>query len=149
MRNFQPEDWDAVLSLADLAVPFAPRENLVWFEFRKAFDEQRALRRHYIAEIDGAPAGYGAIEQQDDDPTRMRIFVVCRPDHLMSPVGEALFERLMADVGELGVSALWARELQADEPAICFFRGRGFIEIERFTLPNQPPMIVLEKPVTG
>jgi hypothetical protein len=44
---------------------------------------------------------------------------------------------------------LWAREYQEDEAIREFFTGRGFVEVQRFTLPNQLPMVVYSFDLTG
>jgi N-acetylglutamate synthase-like GNAT family acetyltransferase len=142
LRPFRQEDWWVLLNLANQAVPFAPQENAEWLEYRKAFDESTHIRHHYIATEDEVPVGYGCLEQQSDDPKTLRIFVVCSPANLNGKVGNHIYEQLLQDVRELEAVHLWAREFQEDEPIREFFTGRGFKEARRFTLPNQPPMIV-------
>ena len=142
IRPFQQEDWAVLLNLANQAVPFAPQENAEWVEYRKAFDESMSIRRHYIATDSEIPVGYGCLEQQNDDPQKLRVFVVCNPENLHGKVSNRLYERILQDAKELGVAHLWAREFQEDEAIRKFFTGRGFVEVRRFTLPNQLPMVV-------
>src|SRR5260221_8421760 len=142
IRPFQPEDFNSLLELANQAVPFAPKENQEWFEHRKAFDESRRLRRHYIATDAAIRVGYGGLEQQSDDPKSLRLYVVCSPERLKGETGSALLARLMLDAKELGAATLWTRELQDDEPACNFFAQHGFIETQRLTPPNYSTVVV-------
>jgi len=142
IRPFDPADWDALLDLANAAVPFAPQENAQWLAYRRAFDESRQFRRHFLALDGDRPVGYGCLEQQGDDPARLRIFVVCSPTDLQGEVGRLLYDRLLLAARSLGATRLWAREFQEDEPIRAFFTGRGFVETQRLTLPDQRPMVV-------
>jgi N-acetylglutamate synthase-like GNAT family acetyltransferase len=142
MRPFQEEDWKILLNLANQAVPFASQENAEWLEYRINFDESRRTRRHYIATNNKNPIGYGCLEQQSDDLLWLRVYVVCSPEILHSKVGKLLYEKLLQDARELGALHLWARELQEDEPIREFLAGCGFVEVQRFALPDQPPMVV-------
>lgn len=144
IRPFRQEDFSILLDLANQAVPFAAGENAEWLEYRKAFDESRRLRRHYIATENEEPVGYGCLEQQGDDPGSLRIYVVCSPPNLRSEVGSMLYARLLQDAKALGVRQLWARELQDDEPICRFFAQQGFIETQRRTPPNYAPVVVLQ-----
>ena len=144
IRPFQPSDWNLLLDLANQAVPFAPKENADWLEYRKAFDESARTRRHYMALNDGLPVGYGGLEQQDDAPEKLRMYVVCDPQNLRGEVGDQLCAQLLSEARALGATQLWAREFQADESAREFFTGHGFVESRRFTLPDQPPMVIYE-----
>lgn len=146
IRPFQPADWGFLLDLANQAVPFAPKENTEWLKHRKAFDESAHTRRHYIVLHNDLPVGYGCLEQQDDAPApeKLRIYVVCAPANLRGDVGSQLYARLLSDAKELRVAHLWAREFQADESARDFFTSHGFVEARRFTLPDQPPMVIFQ-----
>jgi N-acetylglutamate synthase-like GNAT family acetyltransferase len=143
LRPPRPEDWEALLDLANQAVPFAPRENAEWLEYRKAFDESKRMRRHYIAAEGETPVGYGCLEQQGDDPQKLRIFVVANPVNL-DVVGQALYAHLLKDAKELGAMHLWAREFLKDEPIREFFLSHGFKEDQRFRLPGMLPMVVFK-----
>jgi N-acetylglutamate synthase-like GNAT family acetyltransferase len=142
LHPFEQNDWDILLELANQAVPFAPQENEEWLEYRKAFDESKRTRRHYLA-FDGAtPVGYGALEQQGDTADLLRVYVVTSPDNLKSGVGDTLFNQLLQDAQELKATTLWAREFQDDKPICDFFTSHGFVEDQRFTLPDHLPMVV-------
>ncbi len=149
LHPFQHEDFDILLELANQAVPFTPKENAEWLENRKAFDESRYTRRHYLAVDGGKPVGYGCLEQQGDDPKRLRVFVVCSPEHLQGEAGSLLYAQLMQDAKELGATRLWAREFQEDEPIQKFLLSRGFREYRRFSLPGQRPMVALSLDLAG
>jgi N-acetylglutamate synthase-like GNAT family acetyltransferase len=144
IRPFKPEDWGALLDLANQAVPFAFKENVAWLENRKSFDESRRIRRHYIAADNKIPVGYGCIEQQSDDAKWLRIYVVCSPDNLLGEVGARLYEIVLRNAQESGADYLWAQEYQQDQPIGKFFTGHGFEEVRRFTLPGELPMVVYQ-----
>ncbi|MGQ0600440.1 MAG: GNAT family N-acetyltransferase [Anaerolineales bacterium] len=141
-RPFQQDDWNVLLNLANQAVPVAAQENADWLESRKAVDESQRLRRHYVATQSETPVGYGCLEQQSDTPQSLRVYVVSSPANLQGEVGTLLYARLLQDARGLKAASLWAREFQDDEFIREFFTSRGFVETQRFTLPNQPPMVV-------
>jgi hypothetical protein len=122
LRPFVSNDFGLLLDLANQAVPFSPRENADWFAARKAFDESRMLRRHYIAYQvnDQAAVGYGCLEQQGETAESLRTYVVCRPDRLTGTVGETLFSQLLADAtalstdGAVGTTPDWLSSIIAD-----------------------------------
>lgn len=63
------------------------------------------------------------------------------PESLPKEIGNRLYERLLKDANELGATLLWAREFQQDAPAREFSAARGFFEAQRFTQPDQLPMV--------
>lgn len=142
IRPFQQDDWHVLLDLANRAVPFAPQENVEWLAYRKAFDESKRTRRHYLAIDRGTPVGYGCLEQQSESLDSLRIYVVADPVNLRGKVGKLLYSQLLFDAQELEATGLWARELQGDEPIRDFFTEYGFEEVQRFTVDNHLPMVV-------
>ncbi|GIV97585.1 MAG: hypothetical protein KatS3mg057_2242 [Herpetosiphonaceae bacterium] len=147
LRPFEVGDFDLLLDLANQAVPFAPRENADWFAARKAFDESRAIRQHYIAYDvnDHRAVGYGCLEQQGETVQSLRIYVVCSPEHLAGTVGELLFTQLLGDAAMIGASHLWARELMDDEPIRQFFLRHEFRETRHIEIPDHPRMVLFER----
>lgn len=149
LRPFRHADWGVLLDLANQAVPFAPQENVEWLEHRKAFDVTKRIRRHYIAAKNETPVGYGCLEQQSDCPDSFRIYVVSSPANLRGEVGNLLYTQLLQDAKELRATNLWAREFEKDGPIREFFTSRGFTEVQRFTIPDKPPMVVFKLGVAG
>src|SRR5947209_6551796 len=141
VRPFHSKDFDSLLALANQAVPFDRRGNQVWLDQRKAFDDSRRLRHHYIADDDGIVVGYGALEQQGEDPHVLRIYVVCSPDNMQGPVGESIYVQLLRDANVLNASLLWAREYVQDLPIREFFIKQGFGITEQVTMPDHLPMM--------
>lgn len=138
-------DWNAILALAHLAVPFDPEGNQGWLENRRKFEGRR---HHQVAEDEsGAVRGYGAVEEGDLEGT-YRTFLVMAPGDLPT-VGDLLFERLLSEVTELGASLLWAREYAEDVALRTFLQERGFVERNRFTLPEHMEMVVLTRDLTA
>ncbi|MDX1613574.1 MAG: GNAT family N-acetyltransferase [Candidatus Promineifilaceae bacterium] len=146
IRPFTEKDFDELLDLANAAVPFAPEENAEWLAYRRAFDETRQIRRHFLAEDErGRAVGYSCLEQQGDDPTALRVFVVCSPHRLIRALGTQLFEHLLGQAQTLQATILWAREYQQDDAARTFFLQHGFVITHEFTLPGERPMIVYQR----
>ena len=141
IRPFRHEDFDVLFDLANQAYP-SPKENAVWFERRKTFDESKQIRRHCVATDASLVVGYGCLEQQSDDSKTLRIFVVCSPANMRSDVGEGLYLRLLQDAKELGATTLWAREYQDDENIRVFLTSRGFVQGHPYTLPDHAPLIM-------
>jgi len=70
LRPFGQHDREAdkqlLLTLANAQVPQDPRGNEDWLQHRRAYDERRGQRRHYIALHlpTQEPIAYAALEQQ-------------------------------------------------------------------------------------
>jgi L-amino acid N-acyltransferase YncA len=124
LRPCTEADFDAILAIADAAVPFDPEGNRNWLEQRRAFDGATRVRRHYVVEEDGRLVGYGAIEQQSADSTSFRIYVV--PTLFGSGVEGLLYDRLLADLCHLHARHVWVREYAHDQNVRAFFAARGF-----------------------
>src|SRR5205807_1584507 len=93
------------------------------------FDDARLARRHYLVEDPATlnAAAYGAVEQTPGG-ARYRLYMVVHPAFGSSGIDDALFERLMADLRELGASAVWAMEYHDDTYLLPFLRARGFAD---------------------
>jgi mycothiol synthase len=155
LRPFIDAYSDAVLAIAQAAIPYNPDGNQRWLHERKLVDEQRFLRRHYVVLDSDAQqiVGYGAIEQQDPDPGRLRLYLLAYPGYLRGGVGRALYAHLMSDVETLNVSSLWMQEYQQDTELLGFMQERGFVQtrltrelrltLAKATVPEMVP--ILEK----
>jgi hypothetical protein len=142
LRAPMDDDWPAILRCAEAAAPWAGDANGAWLENRRAFDAERFGRRHYVA-VDGREiVGYGAIE--GDGEGRWRLFVVTAPDRLTASVGATMFERLTADLSELGAKAAWMREEARDQALISFAIEHGFSATQRFEFEGTE-IVVLER----
>jgi hypothetical protein len=124
-------DWPTIHALANEALPDARDGNAAWLEARRAFDERRSARRHHLA-VDGSglPLAYGAVEG-GEEPGRFRFFLVMDPARLQTDVARVLYDRLLADLGELGASTVWMRE-EAHDSLVDFAKRNGFAETQRF-----------------
>jgi hypothetical protein len=74
-------DYQLLLTLANAQAPQDPRGNEQWLQHRRAYDERRGQRRHYIAVHlpTQEPIAYAALEQQQADPSSFRIYLVFDP----------------------------------------------------------------------
>lgn len=133
LREPCERDWEAILQLADQAVPWALEGNRVWLSNRRQFGQTGHLRRHYVAE-DGANGiiGYGGIEGEAE-PGRFRLFLVMTPERLHHGLGQMLYERLHEDLSALKARVVWVREEAADTALLSFLKERGFAEEQRFS----------------
>ncbi len=130
LRSFNEGYSEAVLAVAQAAIPYDPEGTRRWLRERKQVDERRCLRRHYVVVDSQARAivGYGAVEQQGPDARRLRLYLLVYPGYLRSGVGRALYGQLMNDVQALNVASLWMREHQQDSELIGFMQERGFVQ---------------------
>lgn len=130
VRPVKAEDYEAILHVANAAVPFDPHGNRTWLRSRQSFDESARTRRHYVLEEDEQIIGYGGLEEQGGGPHRYRLYVVAPPERL-DDVGRTLYERLRQAAIPFGARTLWVREYARDEALLDFFRQRGFVETGR------------------
>lgn len=148
IRPFQEIDWDVLLELSNEAATWAPAENAEWVRLRHSFDAAHYKRRHYLAWNGFRPLGYGGLEQQGAGLERLRVYMAAAPAQLHGRAGTRLWAQLLADAREMGARTLWARERLADDDARSFFTGCGFMETERLSPLNFPPVVVFELNLT-
>jgi hypothetical protein len=125
-------DYQLLHVLSNLQVPQDPRGNLDWQRNRRAFDETKGVRRHYIAihTATQEPVGYAALEQQGPEPSAFRTYLVFNPDQWAFPeLGEFLYQRLLRDARELGAATLAFVEYANDLPFLDFLREQGFTAV--------------------
>lgn len=149
LRSVRDLDGPALLALANRSVahvPGAGRQE-AWLHNRRHFDSGRGVQLQFVAEHpeSGALLGYGCIES--DPRGEYRLFLVTTPDRL-SGVGELLFERGLAVLGELGAQRVWFTEYAGDEPLLRFARKHGFSEFRRFALAGGTEAMTLLKELT-
>lgn len=144
LRVPNDNDWPAILSVANAALPWDAAGNQEWLENRQQF---KGRRRHHVAEETptGRGVGYGAVEE-GPEPGYFRVFVVMAPERLQSETGVLIYERLVADLERLEARGAWVREYASDAPVLAFFGEHGFAERSRFTPPGHREMVVLVKP---
>jgi RNA polymerase sigma factor (sigma-70 family) len=131
LRPFSVRDWEAVAKIAHDTRPNDDYSVEAWLRYRQEFDESARFRRHFSAVQTGTEEviGYGALEQQGDDPRYLRLFVCCtRPGPDAAGVTEMLYQRLVEEAKASGATKLWARQYADDLPTVAFLRERGFEE---------------------
>ncbi len=130
LHPFLDQESQAVLALANAAIPYDLEGNQRWLRLRRQVDEQRLLRRHYVVIDDEARqlVGYGALEQQGPDPQRLRVYLLAYPGFLRRGVGIALYSRLTEDLEKLNVTSLWMQEYHQDSELLGFMHERGFVQ---------------------
>jgi mycothiol synthase len=130
LRPFMEEYSEAVLAVAQAAIPYDPGGNQRWMRERRQVDGRRFLQRHYVV-VDNDEeriVGYGAIEQQGPDARHLRLYLLASPGYLRDGVGRALYTRLMEDAEHLHVVSLWMQEYQQETELIGFMQERGFVQ---------------------
>jgi ribosomal protein S18 acetylase RimI-like enzyme len=115
MRTFRTEDEGLLFSVAKLA-------------FAEADDDRTlaTLERDtvFVAELQGKPAGYVAIEESD---TSLRIEQLCvHPAHEEEGIGGQLLEWAEGYAISVGAERLEIVVESGNERAATFYRSRGF-----------------------
>ncbi len=143
IREPLDDDWPTILELANRSVASVPGAGSqeAWLGNRRAF---RGARRHFVAVEAGRDevVGYAGIESVSAG--EFRLFVVTPPERLCD-VGEALYARAVTQLSELGARRLSFTEYAADQRLGAFARARGFVEEDRFRLPEGVDLVRLVK----
>jgi GNAT superfamily N-acetyltransferase len=79
----------------------------------------------FVADLEGAPAGYVALEQRDDAVCIDQLFV--SPEHEAEGVGRQLIEFAEGYAIAEGAPTLQVVVAGSDRRAVAFYRGRGFV----------------------
>jgi GNAT superfamily N-acetyltransferase len=80
----------------------------------------------FVAEIEGAPAGYVALERREAAVRVDQLFV--SPEHEAEGVGRQLLEFAEGYAIWQGALSLQVVVQRGDDRAVTFYRGRGFTE---------------------
>ncbi len=115
IRPYDPADEALLFGLANLDRG-ADRRTLAVLERETVF----------VAEVDGAPAGYVAVECAEEAMRVDQLFV--SPEHEAEGVGRQLFEYAEGYAISEGALALQVVVSGGDQRALDFYRGRGFVE---------------------
>ncbi len=94
----------------------------------------------FVAEVEGAAAGYVALEESDESRVRVdQLFV--SPEHEAEGVGRQLLDYAEGYAIYEGAARLRVIVSEEDERALRFYRGRGFVLASRnvleLVLPQQ------------
>lgn len=114
IRPYRPADEPLLFGLARLDRG-ADRRTLAVLERETVF----------VAELDGAPAGYVAVEWAQEAIRVDQLFV--SPEHEAEGVGRQLFEHAEGYAISEGALALQAVVSSRDRRALEFYLGRGFV----------------------
>lgn len=116
IRPFQSEDEPLLFGLASLD--------------RGADERTLSVLEHetvFVAEVDGSAAGYVALDPGDEEICIDQLFV--SPDHEAEGVGRQLLEYAEGYAIAEGAGTLRVVVSEADERAVRFYRGRGFVPV--------------------
>jgi GNAT superfamily N-acetyltransferase len=81
----------------------------------------------FVAEVEGAPAGYVALERAETAVRVDQLFV--SPEHEAKGVGTRLFEHAEGYAISQGARTLQVVVEQGNQRAEAFYRGRGFVPV--------------------
>ena len=115
IRSFRPDDEALLFGLASLDRG-ADRRTLSVLERETVF----------VADLEGAPAGYVALEQRGDAVCIDQLFV--SPEHEAEGVGRQLLEWAEGFAIAEGAAKLQVVVEAENRRALEFYRGRGFTE---------------------
>jgi GNAT superfamily N-acetyltransferase len=115
IRPYDPADQALLFGLASLDRG-ADRRTLAVLERETVF----------VAEVDGDPAGYVAVERAEEAMRVDQLFV--SPEHEAEGVGRQLFEHAEGYAISEGALALQVVVSGGDRRALDFYRGRGFVK---------------------
>ncbi len=118
VRPFRPEDEPLLFGLARLDRG-ADERTLAVLETETVF----------VAEIAGTPAGYVALEREEERFRVDQLFV--SPEHEGEGVGRRLLEHAEGYAISEGASRLQVVVSEDDRRATAFYRGRGFVPVAR------------------
>jgi GNAT superfamily N-acetyltransferase len=114
IRPYEPADEPLLFGLASLDRG-ADRRTLTVLERETVF----------VAEVDGAPAGYVAVRRADEAIRVDQLFV--SPEHEAEGVGTQLFEHAEGYAISEGAFALQVVVAGGDRRALDFYLGRGLV----------------------
>ena len=128
VRPFRPEDEPLLFGLARIDRG-ADERTLAVLERETVF----------VAEVQGAPAGYVALLREEDWARIDQLFV--SPDHEAQGVGRRLLEHAEGYAIYQGARRLRVVVSADDRRATTFYRGRGFVpagdDLLELVLPEQ------------
>lgn len=135
VREFRPEDYGAIVEIANLVDPDHP--TIVEDERHddEAWDAPRYVRRRYVASEPQSDTVVGnALFHHmpwGHHPQRFGLWIAVHPHWQRRGVGRAIYTRLMDVLRSLDVRALrtWVQETRSD--SIAWLARRGFRELMR------------------
>ncbi|HEY5885235.1 MAG TPA: sigma-70 family RNA polymerase sigma factor [Pyrinomonadaceae bacterium] len=124
-------DWLAINRMVHERVASDALSNELWTHRRQSFDEQRYVRRQYVAEDANSKQilGYGSIEQTVYLP-RYRLIIVADPQHVSNGIADLILDRLLTDLIEVNAVTVSCREHASQTQLFSFLKDRGFTEVE-------------------
>jgi ribosomal protein S18 acetylase RimI-like enzyme len=120
IRPYRPDDEGLLFGLAKTV-----------FGEEEAWDDARTLEvleadTVFVAEVEGAAAGYVAVDREGDTVCIEQLLV--SPAHEAEGVGRQLFEYAEGFAISQGARALRAVVEDENRPAVAFYRNRGFVQ---------------------
>lgn len=133
-EQVQPAGREAILhdwrDIHNLIIPTAPL----------SVDEvqERAQRNHLeVAYLDGAAVGCSTVRPPTSDTRTATVIARVRPEHRRCGFGEQLYQRALVKARELGAQVIETVVLESNGDGLRFALRHGFVEIERYLLPEQ------------
>ncbi len=130
LRPFGKLDWAWLQTNPGIAEQGNEAER--WLETRRKFDDERYVRRHYVAEHAETARllGYGCIEQSIYLP-RYRLILMMESQAVSSGVAELLIDRLIEDLHSVDATTVTYQDFQSSPEITDFLKQKGFTETAR------------------
>ena len=137
IRRFEPRDRDAFAEL-----------NLAWIEEEFAVEDSDRAQlgdpeasiiakggHIFVAEIDGAVCGCGAVLPAHTQPVSGKYYVeivkmAAHPDMRGKGIGRAILERLIEEARTMGADGIWLETSNRLAAAQHLYRSAGFRDLE-------------------
>lgn len=149
LRSVREDDWSSILAVTNQSVaniPGAGTQDKRQAN-RRQFDSARGFREQFVAEAsgDGKIVGYGAIESVSapSDP-EFRMFIVTAPESLAT-VGDLLYRSALEALVRAGAKCARFTEYADDHSLLTFTLARGFVEHQRFRIPEGNEIVTFVK----
>jgi len=151
--EFRPKDGSAGLDIRECAIPlwqfnrflyelvgapWAWHEKLSWSDDRwREYVEDPALST-YVAYVDGTPAGYFELQEQDGRMVELAYFGLVE-GFIGKGLGGALLSRAIATAWDKGAGKVWCHTCTLDHPhALDNYLARGMSLKRSETIPANP-----------
>ena len=135
IRDFQPEDYPAIVEIANAAYPDHPTTVEERRFEDENFDRTKYVWRRYV----GADPSTGRVISEAEynhlpwsyDPLRFGIWVAVHPGSRRRGIGGLLYERVLEDLRTYDATQIRSSCQETMTPALAFLKQRGFRELRR------------------
>ena len=135
IRDFRPEDYDALVTINNTTFPEYPETVEEWRYEDEHFDRTKYVQRRIAASVleSGDLVGYADYAHTiwAFDPGRFQIWINVHPDWQRRGIGGDLYHRLLEELRERGATAVKTTVRESMAAEIAWVERRGFVEKSR------------------